>query len=85
MKLETETEVRFKNTPVISTYAIGATKDNEMKIFDTITLISTLYLVCLICTKTEVENDNSLFYRGLCDGLFLGQEQELRRSPGNLP
>ncbi len=35
---ETETEVRSKNTPAITTYAIGATKENEMKIFEIITL-----------------------------------------------
>ncbi len=32
MKLETETEMKSKNTPAITDYAIGATKDNEMKI-----------------------------------------------------
>ncbi len=38
MKLETETEVRSKNTPAINTYAIGAAKDNKMKIFQIISL-----------------------------------------------
>ncbi len=38
MKLETETEVRSKNTPAITDYAIGAAKENEMKIFEIIIL-----------------------------------------------
>ncbi len=37
MKLETETEVRNKNTPAITAYAIGAVKDSKMKIFEIIT------------------------------------------------
>ncbi len=36
MKLETETEVRFKNTPAV--IAIGAAKNNAMEIFEIITL-----------------------------------------------
>ncbi len=32
-------EVRSKNTPAIATYAIGAVKENKMKIFKIITLI----------------------------------------------
>ncbi len=35
---ETETEVRSKNTPAITVYAIGAAKDNKIKIFEIITL-----------------------------------------------
>ncbi len=38
MKLETETEVRSRNTPAITGYAIGAAKDSETKIFEIITL-----------------------------------------------
>ncbi len=38
MKLETETEVKSKNTPAITDYARGATKDNAMRIFEIITL-----------------------------------------------
>ncbi len=41
MKLETETEVRSKNTPAITDYryhTIGAEKDNEIKIFEIMTL-----------------------------------------------
>ncbi len=34
----TETEVRSKNTPGITAYAIGAVKDNEKKIFEFIIL-----------------------------------------------
>ncbi len=30
MKLETDTEVRSKNTPAITTYAVGAAKDTKM-------------------------------------------------------
>ncbi len=37
---ETETEVMSKNTPAIIDYAIGAVKENEMKILDIITLTS---------------------------------------------
>ncbi len=37
MRLETETEVRSKNTPAITTYTVGAVKDNELKIFEIIT------------------------------------------------
>ncbi len=45
MKLETETEVRSKNTPAITAYAIGAAKDNKITIFEIITLnwLSTKY------------------------------------------
>ncbi len=35
---ETETEVRSKNTPAVIAYAIGAVKDNKMKIFEIVTL-----------------------------------------------
>ncbi len=38
MKLESETEVRSKNTPAITAYAIGVVKDNKMKIFKITTL-----------------------------------------------
>ncbi len=38
MKLETETELRSKNTPHLLIIAIGATKDNKMKIFGVIAL-----------------------------------------------
>ncbi len=38
MKLETEAEVRSKNTPAITAYARGAVKDNKIKIFEIITL-----------------------------------------------
>ncbi len=38
MKHETETEVRSENTSAITAYAIGAVKENEMKIFEIITL-----------------------------------------------
>ncbi len=36
--MTTDKEVRSKNTPAITNYAIGAAKDNKMKIFETITL-----------------------------------------------
>ncbi len=39
---ETETEVRSKNTPAVTDYAIGAMKDNKMKIFEIIILINHL-------------------------------------------
>ncbi len=38
MKLESETEVRSKNTPAITNHVAGTTKDNKMKIFEITTL-----------------------------------------------
>ncbi len=39
---KTETELRSRNTPAIIAYAIGATKDNKMKIFKIISLRSSV-------------------------------------------
>ncbi len=39
IKLETETEVKSKTTSAINDYAIGAAKDNEIKIFAILTII----------------------------------------------
>ncbi len=48
MKLETETEARSKNTPVITANATGAVKDNEMKIFEIITLYNLNLGFCMV-------------------------------------
>ncbi len=50
MKLETETEMRSKNTPAITAHAIGAAKDNKMKIFEILTLTLVNLSVCLYVT-----------------------------------
>ncbi len=57
MKLETE--VRSKNTPAITVYAIGAVKDDKIKIFEIITL-SRLKVEISHCRNTVTSKSPAL-------------------------